>query len=428
MTSAKINVCGVTYNYGRITALQGIDIEFREGDFVGIIGPNGSGKSTFLKYISRVLPAAPGTVYLDGRDIRRLSRNAIAKQLAVVEQETKTDFGFTVAEIVALGRLPHLGKWEAETARDREVVERAMRLTGVVPLAERPVDELSGGEKQRVLLAQALAQEPLALLLDEPTAHLDIGFQTEMMSLVSELNRDLRLTVIAVLHDLNLAAQYCRTLVLFDRGSVFAAGAPQEVITAANIKAVYGSEVYITEHPAGRQPVVILQTKYRRRTESGRTAGGKRVHVICGGGTGAALLQELAVDGHTVTTGVLNQGDSDWRRAVELGIVIVEEAPFSPVNEQKRRDNLAAALEADLVVLTDFPVGSGNLPNILILPEIVGRNVPVLLFDPKGLPRRDYTAGKATAVCEMITGKAAVYSYPGRPNGGAVERVLAGQD
>jgi len=425
MASVKIDIQGVEYAYGNLHALNGIDLTFRAGDFAGIIGPNGSGKSTLLKSISRVLPDIGGRVFLDGKDMRQLSRMAIARQLAAVGQETRTDFAFTVAEIVALGRLPHQGRWGAETEGDRAAVRRAMTLTGVESLADRTVDALSEGEKQRVLLAQALAQEPSVLFLDEPTAHLDIGYQAEMMGLISDLNRDLHLTVVAVLHDLNLAAQYCRRLILLKQGLVFAAGTAEQVLTAENIRAVYGSEVLIAEHPTGRHPVVMLQTKQREAEPPVVQRERRRIHLICGGGTGAALMQALVSGGHTVTAGVLNLGDSDWQKAGELGVACVEEAPFSPITEQKRQENLARCLAADLVIVTDFPVGIGNLPNIFVLSEVAAHKLPVLLFEPDGLPRRDYTGGTAAACWAQIMSRASVHSVPGRPSLPAVAAVLA---
>ena len=195
---------------------------------------------------------------LCGRDINSFSTREIARNIGVVPQNGSVAFSFRVGEVVMMGRSPHMGRFSAEGPVDYLVARRAMERTGVLEFAERFMDELSSGERQRVILARALTQEPRVLLLDEPTSHLDINYQVSMMDLIKELNRAEGLTVIVVIHDLNLASQYCDSLIMLKDGRVFAAGRPEDVLTETNVEAVYGTPVIITPHPALGCPQVFL--------------------------------------------------------------------------------------------------------------------------------------------------------------------------
>lgn len=248
----------ITCRYGARPVLVDLSLTVRRGEFVGLVGPNGSGKSTLVKAVSRGLRPVAGRIRLDGREIESMRQQELARQMAVVAQETAVEFDFTVEEVVLMGRLPHLSRFRGETEKDRRAVQEAMAATNTLHLKDRLVTALSGGERQRVLVARALAQEPQLLILDEPTAHLDIAHQVELLDLTRRLNREQGLTVIAVLHDLNLAAQYAGRLVMLKNGQVFAQGSPTEVVTEANVAAVYGSRVRVTRHPEEGTPHVIL--------------------------------------------------------------------------------------------------------------------------------------------------------------------------
>lgn len=257
MARVQVEVAGLVCSYGAHPALEGVTLRVGRGELVGIVGPNGSGKTTLLRAITRVLRPVAGQVRLAGQDVARLRARALARQVAVVGQDEPDGFDFTVAEVVQMGRLPHLGPFQAEGPRDRAAVDRALRLTGTEHLRGRPFASLSGGERQRVLLARALAQEPEVLLLDEPTAHLDVGHQVEVMDRIWHLARAGGVTVLAVLHDLNLAAQYCDRLLLLHRGRVLACGTPAEVLTEATIRTAYGACALVVPHPRTGCPQVL---------------------------------------------------------------------------------------------------------------------------------------------------------------------------
>lgn len=244
----RISVERLGFAYDGRPVLEGIDLKVEEGEILALVGPNGSGKSTLLRNIAGILKPTGGAVYLDFKELQKLSPRELARQLGAVEQERRVGFDFTVRELVELGRLPHLGRLERLGAplgpKDREAIRRAMELTHIAEFAERRISTLSGGERQRVFLAIALAQEPKALLLDEPTTHLDINYQLEIMEIIRERAKA-GLTVIMALHDLNLAALYADRLALLHRGRIMALGRPEEVLTTHNIRVAFGAEAAV---------------------------------------------------------------------------------------------------------------------------------------------------------------------------------------
>ncbi|MFB0537999.1 MAG: heme ABC transporter ATP-binding protein [Anaerolineae bacterium] len=248
---------GVSFAYNGCPVLKDVDLRVCPGQMVGVIGPNGAGKSTLIKILSRLLRPDKGRVSLGGQDLTRWGHTQLARRLAVVPQAAKLPETFTAWEVVLMGRTPYLGLLGNETATDMAIAQRAMEETNTWHLASRLIGQLSGGERQRVVVARALAQEPRVLLLDEPTLHLDINHQLEILSLVRHLVDEQGLAVLAIFHDLNLAAQFCHELVLLCQGLVFARGRPEEVITAPNIAAVYGADVAILPHPRNGRPTVL---------------------------------------------------------------------------------------------------------------------------------------------------------------------------
>lgn len=260
----------VSFAYGAVEVLSAISCEVSAGKILGLLGPNGSGKSTLVRLMSGVRVPRVGRVIYDGRDLQTYSRDELARAIAVVPQETAIELPFSVLEVVLMGRSPYLGKFGFESTHDLAVAQRAMAQTGVASLATREVHALSGGERQRVILARALAQEPRVLLLDEPTAFLDIKHQVAVYDLIKQLSREQGLTVVAILHDLNLAALYCDRLVLLKAGRVFCQGTPEQVLTYTNIKAVYETEVYIDLNDlTGKVQILPLDADTRRQLAQG---------------------------------------------------------------------------------------------------------------------------------------------------------------
>ena len=256
----------VSFRYHGERALEDISLSVEPGEVVGLLGPNGSGKSTLIKILSGVLSHYEGSARVDGAEVRTARRKDLASKLAVVPQESSFGFPFTVLQIVLMGRHPHLAGLEFETQADIDLARKALARCGAAHLGSRTIQELSSGERQRVVFARALAQEPKALLLDEPASFLDIRHQTELYDLVRELAVTDGTAVLTVMHDLNLAAEYCDRIYLLRQGRVAAQGKTAEVFTYANLTAVFETEVYVdTNDLTGQLLVVPLSGRVRQQ-------------------------------------------------------------------------------------------------------------------------------------------------------------------
>ena len=256
-----IEANSISFRYLEDWVLQDVSFQIGKGEFIGVIGPNGSGKTTLLKVLYRLLSPQRGEVLFERVPLRKMSHKDIAKRIAVVAQEIYPVFPFRVIEIVLMGRSPYLGHLMFERERDLEIAKKAMEWTEILPISERPIDELSGGERKRVFIARALAQEPEVILLDEPTANLDIHHQIEFLDLILALNREKGLTILMASHDLNLASEFCDRLILLQNGGIFKMGSPQEVITREHIEKVYGCGVWVDQNPVSGMPRITLLKK-----------------------------------------------------------------------------------------------------------------------------------------------------------------------
>jgi len=395
-----ITVEGLKFSYNGSPLLEGIDLTVSEGEILAIVGPNGSGKTTLLKNVSGILSPEVGSIYLDMTRLPELSMTELARYLAVVEQEREIGFDFTVREIVALGRLPHRGRFARETRTDKEWIGRAMELTNVAPFAKRSIRELSGGEKQRVFLAMALAQNPRVLLLDEPTTYLDINHQIQIMEIVRQ-QAAAGLTVLIAIHDLNLAAQYADRVAILHRGRLLAVGRPTDVLTEVNIKQAFQTDVAVGKNPVTNSIYInIVPQKSKAPTLLGE------LHIICGGGSGIAVLHSLA-DCFSLSVGVVSPLDSDFQAAQHLGAKLVMEAPFAPISTRAYEENIAAMRSSDGVVICATPFGPGNLLNLRAALELASKT-SIYVFNPEGIEERDFTGGQATKLIRRLVESGAV--------------------
>ncbi len=256
-----IEVNSVSFRYHEEWVLQGVSFRVEKGEFVGVIGPNGSGKTTLLKILYRLLAPQKGEIRFELVSMKKMDRRDIAKRIAVVAQETQLLFPFSVLETVLMGRSPYLGHLMFESEKDLEIAKKAMEWTRILPFSERSIDELSGGERKRVFIARALAQEPEVILLDEPTVNLDIHHQTDFLDLILTLNRERGLTIVMASHDINIASEFCDRLILLQGGRIIQMGTPKEVVTKENIESVYGCKVWIDQHPVSGMPRISLLKK-----------------------------------------------------------------------------------------------------------------------------------------------------------------------
>jgi iron complex transport system ATP-binding protein len=398
-----IELEGVDFQYPGRKIFSGLNLSLEKGEILGLIGPNSSGKTTLLKLADGLLQPQRGKVLLDGEDLNRLSRSRVARYVAVVPQAMEVPFSFRGAEIVLMGRAPYLGRFGWEKQKDLEVAREAMVLTDVDDLGNRPFWELSQGEKQRVLIARALAQEPKVILLDEPTSHLDINHQVEIHELIRRLNSERNLTVLHVSHDLNLAAEYCHRMILLHRGSIFSMGTPSSVITEENIRRVYQAKVSVEKNPLSGAPRVTPLG----RSKWENTGPRKAIHLICGEGSGVDSARRLLLRGYRISMGVLNIGDTDQQVGKSLGIPMALEEPFSPISGRALEENRRLIAGADLVVVERFHIGIGNLANLQagLDAREMGKGVIVLENDLE----YDFSGGEAKEAYRRLRERGAVF-------------------
>lgn len=258
MLESKNLTCG----YGQQFLLKNINFKCHEKEIVGIIGPNGSGKTTLLKAITKVIKIKSGAILFENKKISAMNYLELARNIAVVSGDAQVQFDLSVEEFVALGRIPYQDRFQfVESKHDIEIINAVMKLTNTLSLAKRSMKSLSAGENQLVVIARALAQQPKLLLLDEPTVYLDISHQVEILDLLRRLNRQKGLSVILVLHELNLASEYCDRLILLNKGSIHCAGTPKEVLDYRIIEEVYKTTVVVEENPVSHKPCVLIVTE-----------------------------------------------------------------------------------------------------------------------------------------------------------------------
>ena len=252
-----LDVEGLNFSYADDAILRDVTLSVAAGEVVGVVGPNGSGKTTLIRLVTGLLKPDGGTVKVNDTDVSRLRARERARLIGVVPQNPQLPLGFSVMDLVLMGRNPHLGVLRWEGQKDIEVAVSAMKMTATDHLADRPLGNLSGGEQQRAVVATALAQEGPVLLLDEPTSSLDLAHQSGVMGLVRRVQRERGGAVLLAMHDLTLAAQYCDRIVMLAAGAIYADGPPVDVLTAANVREVYGAEVTVLQHPETGAPVVV---------------------------------------------------------------------------------------------------------------------------------------------------------------------------
>lgn len=404
MEKSDLILKNIDFSYDGLSVIQDVSFMVRPGEILGIIGPNGSGKTTLLNIICGVLKPNSGHIFIQDKDVKEIPRKELYQILAIVPQDSITSFNYTVLDIVLMGRTPYLkgSFWEREI--DYEVAINSIKDIGIYNLKDKYVSQLSGGERQKVTIAQALSQQPKILLLDEPTTHLDINSKLEIMNLITRLNKEQKITVITIFHDINLAASFCPRILILSKGRISAMGNAEDVLTSQNLEGAYNIPVVVKKNPITNR---IYTTPINRGFLKTKLAK-RRLHLICGGGSGSLIMSNLKVDGFLVSCGVLNVMDTDYETAEALEIPVVSEAPFSQISDNTYKENIEMIKSSEIVVLANVEFGYGNLSNLEAIEQALDIGKKVMILQESSITKRDYTKGEATEIYKRIIEKGAI--------------------
>jgi len=399
-----LDVDGLSTRLDGRVIVDSVSLSVNRGEVVGVVGANGSGKTTLLRTLAGLLDADSGRISVDGVSFESSSQNGAtrrerARKVAYMPQLAESH-PFTAFESVLMGRYPHLGRFQLEGASDRDLAWEAMERTSTVEFVNRNLDTLSGGERQRVVLARVLVQQADLLLMDEPTASLDLRHQILTMDLVREEVSERDAGAIVILHDLSLAARYCDRLVILQDGKKIADGTPWEVLTPGNLRTAFGVEGLVEPDPVTGKPHVLLLGSENSSSKD-LIGDGRGVHLICGAGSGRELMHQLRVAGYEVSAGVLGTGDSDREAAERLGLEYVSAPPFASISDEQHEAHLELVRAADHVVLCAMAVGMNNVRNV----AAAAGTTSLFILEPPGAQGgdgdsevADYTDGLASGL------------------------------
>jgi iron complex transport system ATP-binding protein len=412
--SATLRYERASVGYGT-PVVRDATLEVRPGEMVGLIGPNGAGKTTLVRAVTGGARVFSGAIVVADRPVGEYSRTELARLVGVLPQTAPSTFAFTARQFVEMGRHAHVSRFGDLDVHDHAAVDRALALTDTGSLSDRRVDELSGGDLQRLTLAQALAQEPDVLLLDEPTSHLDLNHRLQILDVVRSL-ADEGLAVLAVFHDLDMAARYSDRLAVVAGGAVEGQGSPAEVLTQETLRRVFRVAAVI-----GTDPVTgAVQVLPVVRAQEGAPSRGSRVLVISGSGTGAALMRRLVLEGFEVSAGALSLDDTDGAVARALGANFRELAPFAAMTADDEAAVTVLARRADAVVVVASPFGPDNLGDLRAVAGVAAR--AVLVGEMR--PDLDFARGGALAAWRALEADGARVCADARDLVRCIEEVL----
>jgi iron complex transport system ATP-binding protein len=383
VSSTCVEIQDLSVRFGDVTVLDSIDWEVPERKFIGLVGPNGAGKTTLLRTLNGTLAAHTGEIRINDRAISELTSKAVSRTVATVHQDTGVAFDFDVETIVEMGRTPYRNRFGGFDTEDAAAVEQALARANVAQFTQRSVTTLSGGERQRVMLARALAQETPLLLLDEPTASLDIHHQVRTLQLVRELLVEGK-TVIAAIHDLNLASQYCDLLAVIVSGEIIAFGPPRSVLTESIVEQAFDATAVVFDDPVTGS--VSVRTLASDPSSCERDA---HIHVIGGGGAATPLLYDLQMAGYTLSCGVVQTGGRDAETAHRLDIPVQTVDPYASVSVSDKEMAESMICDADCTIIADINIAEGNIKTI----EAAAKSNQLILVEDRPFSERN-DAGK----------------------------------
>lgn len=393
--SPIVTVSDLELAYGPIPVLEDVSFAVDRGEFVGLVGPNGAGKTTLLRALTGAIEPATGGVRIDGTDITNCRSRTSSRLVSVVPQDTSLSFSFDVRTVVEMGRHPHRSRFAPPSAVDRRHVRRALERTRTAQFADRAIDAVSGGERQRVLFARAIAQDTPLMVLDEPTASLDVNHRIETLELARELVDDGR-TIVAAIHDLELAARYCDRLCLLANGTLQADGNPADVVTASTLASAFDAEAVVGRNPVTGTPTVTAfgaagDDEGDEPDESALAEA--HVHIVGTGSFTTGLLARLEGAAGRVSVGPAPEGGIVTEHATRRGLECVQTEAFGPVTAGDRTDVASLCEAADAVVLADVTLTAGNQ----LLLESLESVAPVVAVDRRPLEERLQAGDEAAA-------------------------------
>ena len=396
-----VRVEHLTVRFGARVALHDVDLTVRAGEFVALAGPNGSGKTTLLRVLLGFLDPDAGSASLFGTPVAHLSVRERARRVAWVPQEELVRDDIPIFDYVLYGRYSRLEPFGGESDADRVLAMQILTDVGLADRAEDGILSLSGGERQRATLARALAQDSPILLLDEPTSHLDIGHQLDLLDRVRRLSHTRNVTVIAAMHDLNLAARYADRIFVLSRGRPYIDGPPSLVLSEDLLGRVWSVAADLRKDPRTGTSYLVPHHLIGDVASSAIPPDRGPVHVVGGGGAASPYLRELTDRGFRLTTGALHLLDSDTETAEALGIPAAVEVPFAPLGDEVRAAHRRFLASARAIVVAPFLVGPSNLANLDDLGAFV-RSTPIFLLARPPEPAWDFTGGRATGIEEQL--------------------------
>jgi len=362
--------------YDSRTVVGDINLEALKGQFICLLGPNGSGKSTILRCLAGLLAPLQGSVFLKGHLLYRMEPKYLSKTMAVVLTERLSPGLITVFDVAAMGRYPYTDFFGRLSREDTQKIWEALRLVNAQDLAERYFGELSDGEKQKVLLARALAQEPEVIILDEPTSHLDIKHRLEVMKILRQLTKEKGITVILSLHEIDLALKSCETALLVKNGRILTCGPPEEILSEEMVAELYDIESANFSNYLGGIEL--------------RNGGGTRVYVLAGAGSGAPVYRLLNKFSFSVVTGVIHENDIDYHVGKALGATVISEKPFEEISVASLNQAALLGQQADYIIDAGYPIGSLNKRNVELVKRLLAQDKIIYCLRSKQEARRLY--------------------------------------
>jgi len=393
-SAVSLHCDDLTVRYGERVALSGVTLSAHAGEFLALAGPNGSGKTTLLRAVLGFLTPERGRVELFGRPSEGLSARERAQKVAWVPQMESPRDNVRLYDYVLYGRFPYHGPLDADSGADRAIARRVLAEVGLADRSQDGILSLSGGERQRATLARALAQTTPLLLLDEPTSHLDIAHQLDLLGRVRTLSQERSVSVVAAIHDLNLAARFADRIVVLSHGRLVADGPPGEILSVDLLARVWGISADLRRDPRSGAPYLIPQHLLSMSAPVPRERAGGPVHVVGGGGAASPILRILTEEGFLVSAGVLPLLDSDAEAAEALALPVAIEVPFAPLSDEARARNRSLLTAAQAIVVAPFAVGPSNLANLEDVRPFV-RTTPTYLVRQPPIHDRDFCGGAA---------------------------------